>query len=164
MYFHFTPVVLADWLHWFLVSIQWFLWFWRECLSLQSLKKFAQYMGPVVGLEWERSRFKALWARGLIAHYGCVHLVCCDSTGLIQGLSNRRGWCAFNTQSFQYCQDVPKPLPGPRRVHCILGLGGRRCRSPVEAKAFDIATNTREAVRSFVSNCCETRYTSRGVV
>lgn len=28
--------------------------------SLQSLKKFAQYVGPVVSLESERSRFKAL--------------------------------------------------------------------------------------------------------
>lgn len=59
---------------------------------------------------------------------------------------------------------LPKPLPGPRRVNYILDLDGRRCHGPVEAKAFDIATNTRKAVRSFVSNCCETRYTSRGVV
>lgn len=92
-------------------------------------------------------------------------MVCCDSTGLIQGLTNRCGWCAFNTHSHsRIVRMLPKPLPGPRRVNYTLDLDGRRCHGPVEAKAFDIATNTRKVVRSFVSNCCETRYTSRGVV
>lgn len=143
------------WLHWFLVSIQWLLRFWLEYFRVHShWKAFGHQLSLLnswdLWLIWGQKdhTLKHSLSRGLSALLGFVHLVCCAPVvGLTHGPTNRHVCCQDVNRSSSWSQ-VSK-LHSRSRWQWWLWLSS--------AKAFHITTNTRKAVRSFVSGYYETR-------